>query len=236
MSHPPISFALSLDKIHEFFQETNRLPVQLLQENGKIVILNSANSVLGEITPALAFTQANENHSGRPSDLNFSINYLVMLVQAGIASLGAFEQGNMLYHKVIRKYMVRKCQGKNQLKHLREKGKSREGSRIRLQQTQEFIHEIQDTLTGWKEILDETGMIYYSCDVRLFSEIFSGDKKSVISPSGIQFIKIPFYVKPPNYKELVHVNYSLSTSTLILYPANNELSWELEKIVHEILA
>ena len=44
--------------------------------------------------------------------------YLLILIQAGYASLGYFEEGELIHHKAITSYMVRKKQGKAQLKHL----------------------------------------------------------------------------------------------------------------------
>ncbi|MEM6299914.1 MAG: hypothetical protein AAF740_14595, partial [Bacteroidota bacterium] len=57
--------------------------------------------------------------------------YLMILIQAGAAALGYFEYGEPALHKAISAYMVRQQQGKSQIKHLNQKGKSRLGSRIR---------------------------------------------------------------------------------------------------------
>ncbi|MBI3143197.1 MAG: hypothetical protein HYZ16_10250 [Bacteroidetes bacterium] len=75
----------------------------------------------------------------------------VLLVRAGEAALGWVIQGKLMKYKVVRKYMVRKKQGKAQVSHLKTKGKSRAGSRIRLAQTEAFFEEINHKLQEWKQ-------------------------------------------------------------------------------------
>ncbi|MCB0738876.1 MAG: hypothetical protein KDC92_15310, partial [Bacteroidetes bacterium] len=65
---------------------------------------------------------------------DFTENNLLVLMQAGEAVLGMVQNREMVAQKRIRKYMVRKKQGKAQITHLNQKGKSRAGSRIRLKQ------------------------------------------------------------------------------------------------------
>lgn len=76
---------------------------------------------------------------------------IVVLIQAGEACLGRVLGNELVTHKLIRKYMVRKSQGKAQIQHLKTKGKSRAGSRIRLAQTVKFFEEINEHLTLWFE-------------------------------------------------------------------------------------
>lgn len=77
--------------------------------------------------------------------------YWVLLLQAGEAALGRIHQHELLQYKVIRKYMVRKKQGKAQISHLKTKGKSRAGSRIRLAQTESFFNDINTKLIEWQQ-------------------------------------------------------------------------------------
>ena len=53
--------------------------------------------------------------------------YTLYLIQAGAADFGCFEKAEVIKHKTLTKYMVRKKQGKSQLTYLRQKGKSRAG-------------------------------------------------------------------------------------------------------------
>lgn len=66
-------------------------------------------------------------------------HFSLTLIRAGQAAVGYFHQGKLLDHKVFRAYMVRQKQGKSQIKHLKTKGKSRAGSRIRLAETARFL-------------------------------------------------------------------------------------------------
>ena len=73
-------------------------------------------------------------------DNNFDIypeRWNLLIMEAGRAAIGSVKESKLVSHKNIRKYMVRKKQGKAQLTHLKSKGKSRYGSRLRLQETNE---------------------------------------------------------------------------------------------------
>ena len=76
-----------------------------------------------------------ENHS-----------FLILALQAESSGIMLCDGLNLLYLKIYRRYTVRKSQGKAQQKHLRAKGKSRLGSRIRLRQTQLLFEETSATL------------------------------------------------------------------------------------------
>ncbi|MEM7036019.1 MAG: hypothetical protein AAF570_03495, partial [Bacteroidota bacterium] len=65
--------------------------------------------------------------------------YLMILMQAGHAALGYFEEGEVVHHKVVKKYMVRRKQGKSQVGYLGTRGKSKAGSRVRLANAVRFF-------------------------------------------------------------------------------------------------
>lgn len=52
-------------------------------------------------------------------DISFSAytRYIILLIQSGNAAAGYFENDKILDHKVFSAYMVRKKQGKSQIKH-----------------------------------------------------------------------------------------------------------------------
>src|SRR5688572_31879203 len=79
------------------------------------------------------------------------VNYIILLVQSGSCAIGYFENGKNLDHKVFRAYMVRKKRGTSQIKHLKTKGKSRAGSRVRLAETLEFFENINGRLQDYFE-------------------------------------------------------------------------------------
>ena len=147
--------------------------------------------------------------------------YILYLVQAGAAALGCFEKGEAIKHKTLTKYMVRKKQGKSQLTYLRQKGKSRAGSRIRLKESLEFFEGINHRLIDWKEHINKAAFIFYSCPIRLTNELYLARTPPPFERKDKRLIKIPFHVKTPNHKELMHINYLINSGYLLSETAGN---------------
>lgn len=147
--------------------------------------------------------------------------YILYLIQAGAAALGCFEKGEVIKHKSLTKYMVRKKQGKSQLTYLRQKGKSRAGSRIRLKKSLEFFEEINNRLIDWKEHINRSDFIFYSCPIRLTNEMYLSRAPTPFEKKDKRLKKIPFHVKTPNHKELIHINYLLNSGYLLTETADN---------------
>jgi hypothetical protein len=129
---------------------------------------------------------------------------LIILAQAGSASLGYAENGELIHHKVIKKYMIRKSQGKSQLSHLKTKGKSRLGSRIRLQQTDQFFNEIHEKIEEWG-VVNHAEVILYNCPVRLWSFLFDEADKPSFDPKDARLVKIPLDLDTPGHDTLKYV-------------------------------
>ncbi len=140
--------------------------------------------------------------------------YLIILIRAGNSALAYFDyDAKLIHHKVIRKYMVRKKQGKAQITHLKTKGKSRLGSRIRLQQTIQFFEEINEKLNEWEII--KTKNIFYACPVRLWGYVFKSKVKTPFQKDDNRLIKIPLTIRTPNSKELKKVNYHIQSGFIM---------------------
>jgi hypothetical protein len=131
------------------------------------------------------------------------LSLLIVLIQAGSASIGFFNDATLVHHKVIKKYMVRKKQGKAQISYLNEKGKSRAGSRIRLANTYDFFEEINQKLWDWN-ITPER--ILYSCPIKLWNLVFESKIDSFFSKSDERLLKIPRDVQIPNFDELKRIS------------------------------
>jgi len=144
-----------------------------------------------------------------------SLAYTVILIQAGAGALGCFEQASVKKHKALTRYMVRKKRGKSQLTYLQQKGKSRAGSRIRLRESVEFFEEINRRLALWQDDLQGSADIFYSCPVRLLNELFSSKIAPPFDRQDPRLKKIPFDVRPPNHKELLRINYLLTSGCLL---------------------
>ena len=149
--------------------------------------------------------------------------YLLILIQAGYASLGYFEEGEVKYHKAITAYMVRKKQGKSQIKHLNSKGKSRLGSRIRLQNTVWFFEQINLKLKEWHQksnIFDKIERIGQSGSPDLWHLFYNSKEKAPFQKNDSRLRKIPLTVHTPNFEELQRVNEYVNNGKLTTYKDN----------------
>lgn len=139
--------------------------------------------------------------------------YSIVLIQAGAAALGYYERTDLLHHKVIKKYMVRKKQGKSQIKHLRTKGKSRLGSRIRLRNSRLFFEEINDILSRW-DVASKSEAILLSVPINLKNLLFTSKVPSPFDKKDLRVKKVPIDVRIPSLKELTHVNWLATRGVL----------------------
>lgn len=127
--------------------------------------------------------------------------YLLLVLRAnGNAAIGYFENGKILNHKVIRKYMVRQKQGKSQIKHLKTRGKSRAGSRVRLEQTIEFAEEINQKLIDWETEGAERILVSSSIDV--WNLLFKVDVLPPFEKRDMRLRKVPYHIPTATFAEL----------------------------------
>ena len=145
-------------------------------------------------------------------------DFLILLIQAGYASLGYVREGKLVLHKGIQKYMVRKKRGKSQLTYLNQKGKSRMGSRIRLRESIEFFEEINQKLIDWSGELIKAKNLFYSCPIRLWPYLFKSKVKCPMQKNDIRWKKIPYDVHIPKLKELKRILFLIKSGKL--YPVN----------------
>ncbi|MFY0675177.1 MAG: hypothetical protein JXQ87_17410 [Bacteroidia bacterium] len=128
--------------------------------------------------------------------------FCLALIRAGESAMGLIKGTELLEYKVIRKYMVRKKQGKSQLKHLHSKGKSRAGSRIRLAQSQKFFEEINLKLQLWQNFIHDGLFVYGVAASLLPFWTASNVKLPVDLKSPKQTRKVNWTVGLPREKEL----------------------------------
>ena len=148
-----------------------------------------------------------------PSQENTFFNYIQLLVESGVASVGYFENGENVDHKVFRAYMVRKKQGMSQLKYLKTKGKSRAGSRVRLAETEEFFAAIQERINRYLTTY-RVDRIAISCSLTLWPYLFGQKAKSPFSKDDNRVYKIPMHVPNCTYENLMNVHDFLSKGEL----------------------
>lgn len=145
-------------------------------------------------------------------------NYVLIMIRSGIASVGYFENGENIDHKVFRAYMVRKKQGMSQLKYLKTKGKSRAGSRVRLAETQEFFEQIAARLNDYFQHyhIDRIGL---SCPVTLVPHFYGAQPSVPFSKADPRIVKIPKHIQNPTYESLMNIN---------AYLLKGEIKWQEE--------
>ena len=142
--------------------------------------------------------------------------YVMALVQAGAAALGYFEEGEVVAHKAIKKYMKRQKQGKAQINYLNTRGKSKAGSRIRLANTITFFEEINERLSDWEK-KHPPQRILYSCTARLWGMIFQSKVTPPFTKKDPRLVRIPRDVHIPCHEELLRIDELCRSGWL--YPA-----------------
>lgn len=159
-------------------------------------------------------------------------NYVLIMIRSGIASVGFFENYVNHQHKVFRAYMTRKKQGKSQIKHLKTKGKSRAGSRIRLQETLEFFesinHRLQEHFNEFR--IDKIGI---SCSETLIPYFYGGKVQTPFDKQDVRIFKIPKHIQNPTFEALTEVNKFLLQSELRIGVAGQKFYEDFIKKVNE---
>ena len=120
--------------------------------------------------------------------------HIVVLLQAGAAALGVFQSGEKLRTKSIKKYVVR-GHGKAQSTHLSTRGKSRYGSRLRLQNARNLLIEVNRELREWFAEFGPPEHVYYSCPVRMWPELLGAKEPPPFDKDGP--IRIPLDIPVP---------------------------------------
>lgn len=136
---------------------------------------------------------------------------VVLLLRAGDAALGCWLRGELVTHKVFSRYVVR-GNGKAQSKHLKTKGKSRYGSRLRLQNAARLLSEVNDRLNTWWTDLGGFDALYVACPERLWPDLLAAEPEPLFA--DLQPIKIPRHVHTPRHEELLRVRGSLEWGTV----------------------
>ena len=140
-------------------------------------------------------------------------SHMVLLVQAGATAVGLWHGDTLVRHKVIKKYVTR-GKGKAQTTFLKTRGKSRYGSRLRLQNARIHLEETNQKMTDWFEEYGVPEQVFYSCPVRLWAEVFNAEPAPPFEKDSA--IKIGVDVRVPNHEELLRVRNSLKWGELVV--------------------
>ncbi len=134
-------------------------------------------------------------------DASLGLN-CVLLVRAGATAIGLWDDDELIAHKVIKKYVVRGS-GRAQSTHLKTKGKSRYGSRLRLQNHKRHLEETCERAVDWWESHGAFQRVLYSAPVRLWAELQSVTPELPFDPDSAT--RIPLHVHDPTFEELKRV-------------------------------
>jgi len=96
----------------------------------------------------------------------------VLLLQAGAAAVGLWRGEELVDHKAFKRYVVRGS-GKAQVSHLKTKGKSRYGSRLRLQNHRRLLEEVAERTASWWGGGRPPEHLFRAVPVRLWSEFLT---------------------------------------------------------------
>jgi hypothetical protein len=114
----------------------------------------------------------------------------VIVLQAGASSMGMFDGGSVLRTKTIKRYVVR-GKGRAQPTHLNSKGKSRYGSRLRLQNAKAILEETNAKLQDWWEEFGTPDEIFYNAPVRLWADLLRSKPGPPFEAKDQDLVRIP---------------------------------------------
>jgi hypothetical protein len=193
-------------KLLDIFRNWPQTHIILKAENQTFNFLDAADSTIFSWRPPFIYPLTDKTDLSKyPADFTASqFTSLILLIEAGQAALGIFNPSGCRRHKVIRKYMTRKGQGKAQITYLNQKGKSRAGSRIRLTNTVEFFEEISAWINEQEPEFNPASILYHTTPV-LWGMMFEKRFRLNLEKSDRRFRKIPVYINQNTYKTLFYV-------------------------------
>lgn len=180
------------------------------QEKHRVDILDEAGNIRANFRLPITFTAPEKDLSIPPK----LVHYVILLVQSGSCAIGYFENGINLNHKVFRAYMVRKKRGVSQIKHLKTKGKSRAGSRVRLAETEEFFEHINGRLQSYFA-QHRVDRIALSVTKILIPYLFDSKIATPFNKRDERIYKIPKHIHTPIYEVLLETHKFLLKGELI---------------------
>jgi len=163
------------------------------------------------------------------------IPYVILLMHAGQSALGYFTRGEMIQHKVIRKYMVRKKQGKAQYKFQKQKTAHSQGARIRLANTVSFFEEINTYLLDWFKS-NPVEKIIYSCPLTLWSMLFRSKIDPPFQKEDPRLIKVPLHLPDPLLKTLLYINHYIQSGKCVLFKKSTGDATEVLDIIDKSIS
>ena len=133
-------------------------------------------------------------------------SHCVIVMQAGAAALGRFERAEPIATKTLKRYVVR-GKGRAQPLHLKTRGKSRYGSRLRLANARRLLEEVNEKLIEWHAEHGPAERVFYSCPVRLWADLFEATPAPPFDRASA--VRIPRDLPKPTIEVLLRAARSL---------------------------
>ncbi|MFT4648082.1 MAG: hypothetical protein ACI87O_001180 [Planctomycetota bacterium] len=147
--------------------------------------------------------------------------HVIVLLQAGAAALGYFEAGEAIRTKALKRYVVRGS-GRAQSTHLKTKGKSRYGSRLRLQNAKAILEEVNERLCDWWDEYGVPEFVFYNAPVRLWADLLRAKpippfltEDHVASEDPVPQLRIPLDLPVPTTDVMLRAYRSLSYGRIV---------------------
>ncbi len=142
---------------------------------------------------------------------------VVLLLRAGAAAIGCWDGDELVDHKALRTYVVRGS-GKAQPTWLETRGKSRYGSRLRLQNWQRLLASVNVRLASCRERFGEPERIFLGVPVRVLADLFAAEPPPPFAPGDARIVRLPIHVHRPDHAELLRVREWMDHGRLELPP------------------
>jgi len=140
---------------------------------------------------------------------------LLLLLQAGAMAIGYWDGEELVQHKAVRRYVVRGS-GRAQPLHAKTRGKSRYGSRLRLQNWQRLLVETNQRLRAWFDQYGAPERLFLAVPVRALADLFAVDPAPPFRRDDPIVQRIPMHVHRPDFAELQRVRRWLGSGRLEL--------------------
>lgn len=204
------------------FLQNKDLSIEYFRKKRKIIFYGAEQKKL--ISIRVSTSMVFDEHKAELQSPGF-INYIFVLIKAGMASVALFENHSMIDHKVFRAYMVRKKQGKSQIKYLKTKGKSRAGSRVRLAESAEFFSSINERLTTYFKNY-RIDLIGISCAETLLPYFYNHFIPTPFDKKDERLFKIPKHIASPKLDNLIALDSFLKRNMVEVEPDGQSLLQE----------
>ncbi|MEL6430982.1 MAG: hypothetical protein AAFZ87_10280 [Planctomycetota bacterium] len=124
----------------------------------------------------------------------------MVLLQAGATALAVLDAGEPVVTKSFKRYVVR-GNGRAQPTHLRVKGKSRYGARLRLQNAKRQLEETSERLRAFHAEFGAPRQVLYGAPKRLWADY--AQSRPAPPFDGLELVRIPFDLAVPTTEVLL---------------------------------